>query len=419
LLGLCTAVGAAGAGPGPSLAGEARPFPHAKGTREVLEQAVEQAKRGSSVTVSIDLDETTADPGRVEKGDLVRIHYTISLEDGSLARATSEGSAFEPGRKKAPGYEEPTAPGPEEFLAGEEAPLPGMREITLGMAVGERKTVRLKPEEAYGPFDPKKMVQLSCVKRMPLLIEMGPEEYVDRFRSFPLVGTEVNLVPYFKARVQAVTERAARLEFLPRDGERVQEAFGAVTIGTEADHVTITLEPALGAPFEVQGRQGRIVSTDGTTFTVDFNHPAAGKPVLLDLEVVSLKKASQLAGKEIPWLEEHDLGMELARASERPMLLVLYARWCSWSRKLLNETMADPRIRALAEDFVWVKVDSDQEKEWGQRYAQNGFPLTVIVGPDRRVLKRIEGFKDPRSLREELRAVAAQAGRQLPLASRP
>jgi len=81
--------------------------------------------------------------------------------------------------------------------------------------------------------------------------------------------------------------------------------------------------------------------------------------------------------------------------------------------------MADPRIRALAEDFVWVKVDSDQEKEWGQRYAQNGFPLTVIVGPDRRVLKRIEGFKDPRSLREELRAVAAQAGRQLPLASRP
>jgi len=238
---------------------------------------------------------------------------------------------------------------------------------------------------------------------------MSPEEYVGRFRSFPLVGSEVNLVPYFKARVQAVTERAATLEFIPRDGERVQEAFGAVSIGSEAEHVTITLEPALGAAFEVQDRQGRILSTDGTTFTVDFNHPAAGKPVVLDVEVVSLKKASELAGKEIPWLEDHDLGMELARASERPMVLVLYASWCSWSRKLLNEAMADLRIRALAQDFVWVKVDSDQQRELGERYGQNGFPLTVVVGPDGRVLKRLDGFKDPRSLRQELRAAAAGA----------
>ncbi len=416
-LAICAGIAMAGVSLGSSAAGEAQPLPDAKAAREFLERAMEQARKGGQGTVSIDLDRAMPDPSKAQTGDLVRIHYTVTLEDGSLVRTTSEAAAQD-GRKRVPGFEEPKSLGPEELLIGEDGFLPGMKEVLEGMAMGEKRTSTLPPEKAFGPADPKKTMQLPCAKRMPLVIDMSPEEYVGRFKSFPVVGTEVNVVPYFRARVQAVAERAARLEFLPRDGERVQESFGTAWIRSDGNDVTITLEPTIGALFEVQGRQGRIVSTDGTTFTVDFNHPAAGKPVALDVEVVSLEKASRFAGREIPWFDEHDLGMELARASERHMVLVLYASWCSWSKKLLNEAMADPRIKALEDDFVWVKIDADQHKEWGRRYGQNGFPLTVLVGPDGNVLKKIDGFRDAKALRQELQGVLNGSGRRASSARR-
>lgn len=416
VLGVCAAIATAGVKPGPCLAGEAQPLPDAKAAREFLERAMEQARKGGQGTVSIDLDQAMPDPSKAQKGDLVRIHYTITLEDGSLVRTTSEAAA-QGARKRVPGYEEPASYGPEELLIGEDGFLPGMKEILEGMAVGEKRTTTLPPEKAFGPADPRKTMQFPCVRRVPIQIRMTPEEYVGRFKAFPIVGKEVDAVPYLKARVVDVAERAARLEILAKDGERFEDSFGTTEVRLNGDEVTLTLTPFMGAPFDVQERRGKIVSTDGTTFTVDFNHPAAGKPVVVEMELVSLKKTSDLAGKAIPWLEEHDFGMELARASERPMVLVLYASWCSWSKKLLNEAMADPRIKALAEDFVWVKVDSDQERGWGQRYGQNGFPLTVVVGPDGNVLKKLDGYKDAKALRQELLSIAGGTGTEVSSAS--
>ncbi len=68
---------------------------------------------------------------KVEKGDKVKVHYTGTLENGEV---------FDTSRN-----EEPL-----EFEAGSEELIPGFSNGVIGMSVGEKKTVEIKPEDAYG-----------------------------------------------------------------------------------------------------------------------------------------------------------------------------------------------------------------------------------------------------------------------------
>ena len=67
-----------------------------------------------------------------KSGDTVRIHYTGKLEDGTQFDS-SEGRD------------------PLEFALGGGQVIPGFDSAVEGMAVGDRKSVTIQPEEAYGP----------------------------------------------------------------------------------------------------------------------------------------------------------------------------------------------------------------------------------------------------------------------------
>ncbi|MGB5247425.1 MAG: peptidylprolyl isomerase [Woeseia sp.] len=65
-------------------------------------------------------------------GDSVRIHYTGKLDDGTEFDSSA-------GRD------------PLEFKLGEGGIIPGFEKAVDGMAVGESKSVKIEPQEAYGP----------------------------------------------------------------------------------------------------------------------------------------------------------------------------------------------------------------------------------------------------------------------------
>lgn len=75
---------------------------------------------------------------QVKTGDTVRIHYTGTLSDGSKFDS-SEGRD------------------PLEFEVGSGQIIPGLDKEIPGMAVGDRKTVTIASEEAYGPANPAAM----------------------------------------------------------------------------------------------------------------------------------------------------------------------------------------------------------------------------------------------------------------------
>ena len=232
---------------------------------------------------------------------------------------------------------------------------------------------------------------------------MSPQQYVGDFHSFPIVGKEVPITPYFKAAVVEISEQFAILECHAKDGERFEESFGPVEIKVNEREYFHDPDPSSWIEFpHGGGRQGKIVETDGTTFTVDGNNPLAGMPVTVDLEVASVTKAAQLDSLQIQWVEDYDKGIALAREEQKPAVVVLYADWCGFCKKLFGETLQDPRVKTLNERFVWIKVNSDTNQKYKDMYAQKGFPLIVVLNKDGQPLDRMDGFKDAAALRDEL-----------------
>lgn len=71
----------------------------------------------------------------VKSGDTVRIHYTGTLNDGTQFDSSA-------GRE------------PLQFTVGSGQVIPGFDTAVTGMTVGEKKTVTIPADQAYGPHDP-------------------------------------------------------------------------------------------------------------------------------------------------------------------------------------------------------------------------------------------------------------------------
>jgi len=87
------------------------------------------------------------------KGDKVHVHYTGRLDDGTVFD-TSEGRD------------------PLVFTLGTQAVIPGFEAGVLGLEIGEKRTVVVGPEDAYGVHHPDRV---AVIPRSQLPDEIEPE----------------------------------------------------------------------------------------------------------------------------------------------------------------------------------------------------------------------------------------------------
>ena len=89
----------------------------------------------------------------IEKSN-VKVHYTGSLPDTNEIFDTSneaiakENGIHNPEREYAP----------LDVQVGEHQVIPGFEQALIGMEVGDKKSITIPPEEAYGEIDPQKVV---------------------------------------------------------------------------------------------------------------------------------------------------------------------------------------------------------------------------------------------------------------------
>jgi len=92
---------------------------------------------------------------QAKPGDTVKVHYTGTLDDGSVFDSSD-------GRD------------PLEFTLGEGMVVPGFEALIDGLAVGETKKGRLPPEKAYGPHIPEMAVKMPRAEFPPGIdLEVG------------------------------------------------------------------------------------------------------------------------------------------------------------------------------------------------------------------------------------------------------
>ncbi|HEX6924892.1 MAG TPA: peptidylprolyl isomerase [Longimicrobiaceae bacterium] len=119
---------------------------------------------------------------RAQPGDTVRVHYTGSLEDGSV---------FDSSRGR----------DPLEFTVGSGRVISGFDQAVTGMAEGEERTVTIPAAEAYGDH------------RDDLVFSVPREQFPPGME--PAVGLEVQLTQGGQraiARISEVTDDAVTLD---------------------------------------------------------------------------------------------------------------------------------------------------------------------------------------------------------------
>ena len=74
------------------------------------------------------------EPNTAQNGNIVQVHYTGTLQDGTM-------------------FETSVGREPLEFTLGEDRMMPGFEQAVLGMKTGESKTVTIPAKDAYGPHN--------------------------------------------------------------------------------------------------------------------------------------------------------------------------------------------------------------------------------------------------------------------------
>jgi FKBP-type peptidyl-prolyl cis-trans isomerase 2 len=298
-----------------------------------------------------------------------------------------------------------SATGPESLLAGFAGLFPGSGHATLGLGVGERKTVSVPAEKGFGPRDEAKVERYARQRTLPKTAKLPVSAYLKTFDASPQTGQEVRLSPYFPSRITRVQDGIVEMENIVDDGALSDAAFGTAAMAVKADRIVITLDPVIGAPFETKGKKGVIAGKNDRHFYVDFNHPLSGKPLTFDIEVLKLEKYSQFENIKIPWIEDFDAATEFAQKQRKHLVAVLYADWCKWSQRLLNITFADPRIKQYRDRLVWLKIDTDKEPAFREYFEQDDYPLIVLMDPAGVIVQKMGGFQDGGSLAVVLRDI--------------
>lgn len=77
---------------------------------------------------------------QVKKGDVIRVHYTGTLLDGSQ-------------------FDSSVGRSPLEFTVGAGQMIAGFDAGVLGMSIGEKKTIQIDPDNGYGQKDPNAIIE--------------------------------------------------------------------------------------------------------------------------------------------------------------------------------------------------------------------------------------------------------------------
>lgn len=189
----------------------------------------------------------------VKPGDNVSVDYIGTLVDGKVFDTSIESIAreydlFTPDREYTP----------LNFSVGKQEVIKGFSEGVVGMKVGETKTLRISPENGYGPISPLKISVYPTIQeiptKMPRIIEVPIEEFEGTLGSGHKIGdiitlpnTDINMT------VMNITNNVS-LSYNFKVGDKIPSGFPwNVTVGSiDAKNITITHNVKKNETFQFQ-----------------------------------------------------------------------------------------------------------------------------------------------------------------------
>jgi uncharacterized protein len=104
-----------------------------------------------------------------------------------------------------------------------------------------------------------------------------------------------------------------------------------------------------------------------------------------------------------------------AEAKREGKLILVHgaAVWCHWCHVMEETTYTDPAVgKAIARDFVAIRVDVDSRPDIEDRYDAWGWPATIILSPDAEELAKYRGYIAPKDMLPLLSKASTAAPRR-------
>ena|GEM_PF-2231582 len=145
----------------------------------------------------------------------------------------------------------------------------------------------------------------------------------------------------------------------------------------------------------------------------DLDAAIASAPLPSESEVRrSVKERAALSGA-IAWQRDLRRAGEVAHAEDKLIVADVYTDWCGWCKRMDETIYSDPAIVALSRQQVFVKVNAEDRGQ-GQRFAQEmgvrGYPTTIILDSQGRVLNIARGYiASPQAFGKLVQEALAQA----------
>jgi|GEM_PF-834110 len=125
--------------------------------------------------------------------------------------------------------------------------------------------------------------------------------------------------------------------------------------------------------------------------------------------VVAIAASGSFQAKEesaLRWAESLEKALAQAKSSGKPVFVDVYADWCGWCKKLEQEVFPQSKVaQLLNERYIPVRVDTDHDPGFAQKYDISGLPTLLILEADGSEAGRITGYMEAEPFAERLEAI--------------
>ncbi len=207
----------------------------------------------------------------VGEGDIAQIRYTGKLRNGSV---------FDSGNFT--------------FRVGTGEVISGVDQAVVGMRIGESKTITLPPEQAYGYYDPNRILSIPLVQELNRTEETSVEIFRLTFEEEPALNRMYQLEGMeWPIRVIEIRNQTVVMRYEPEDGmvfemkDSVGNVYGTSRVSVEGGKIIVTSYPVEGSLVTTVVGAGRITDVNETHMRMDFNHNLAGETLIFEITLLN------------------------------------------------------------------------------------------------------------------------------------
>ena len=125
---------------------------------------------------------------------------------------------------------------------------------------------------------------------------------------------------------------------------------------------------------------------------------------LVAVAILGAARTTDVNGDEIAWRHDYNEALQEAQKTKRPLLVKVSATWCSYCTKMQRETLSQETVVSeVEENFVPLALDADRDRDLVQKFRVSSYPTTIVVAPDRTILRRMPGFQSQGQFMSSLR----------------